>query len=78
MNMLITAWLLVAGIYCLCTAGLRIAAILPRVAVFLVTLPAQPFLVAWRNRKEAPFQARAICWLWGVLYAVAILFGILG
>lgn len=73
MGTLITIWLAVMGLYYLCLAGMRLACKLPAVVTTIVTLPAMPFIVAYRNKSESPNQAKAICWLWGVLYAVVLI-----
>lgn len=73
MGTLITIWLALMGIYYLCVAALRLAVKLPAAVVTLVTLPAMPFLVAYRNRAEHPNRAKAICWLWSVLYAMVLI-----
>lgn len=72
MGTLITIWLALMGIYYLCVATLRLAVKLPAAVVTIVTLPAMPFIVAYRDRAEHPNRAKAICWLWGVLYAVVL------
>ena len=73
MGTLITIWLAVMGIYYLCVATLRLAVKLPAAVVTLVTLPAMPFIVAYRNRAEHPNQAKAICWLWSALYTAMLI-----
>ncbi|MCC8170955.1 MAG: hypothetical protein LIP00_04035 [Parabacteroides sp.] len=73
MGTLITLWLVVAGGYYLCIAGLRLAWKLPAIAVFIVCLPAMPFVVAYRNRKEHPVQAKIIYWGWGAAYLILLL-----
>lgn len=72
MSMFITIWLSLTGIYYLCAAVLRIAVRLPMTAVFILALPAMPFIVAYRNRKEHPIQAKTICWGWNLIYIVLI------
>lgn len=62
------------GIYYLCVGLLRLAVKLPAAVAFVVTLPAMPFIVAWRTRSDSPMQAIAICWLWAVVYAVVLAF----
>ena len=54
---LITIWLVVMGIYYLCVAMLQLAIKLPAIVIFVLTLPAMPFIVAYRNRVEHPIQA---------------------
>lgn len=56
---LITIWLVVMGIYYLCVAMLQLAIKLPAAVIFVLTLPAMPFTVAYRNRVEHPIQARS-------------------
>lgn len=72
MGTLITIWLAVMGIYYLCVATLRLAVKLPAAVVVIVTLPAMPFIVAYRDRVEHPNRAKTICWLWSVLYAAVL------
>ncbi|WP_418450188.1 hypothetical protein [Alistipes sp.] len=69
---IIMIWFVVMGCYYLCVALLRLAIKLPAAAVFVVCLPAMPFIVAYRNRQQHPIQTKILCWLWGVLYAVLI------
>ena len=61
------------GAYYVCVAGLRLAVKLPAAAVFVLCLPAMPFVVAYRNRSQHPGQARAIFWLGGAFYALLLL-----
>lgn len=75
---MITIWLLLMGIYYLCVAGFRIVVSLPKIVSFVLLLPAMPFVVAYRNRKERPGQAKAIYILWGLLYALTFLVILLG
>lgn len=70
---LITIWLVVMGIYYLCVAMLQLAIKLPAAVIFVLTLPAMPFIVAYRNRAEHPIQAKALCWKYGVLIALITL-----
>lgn len=67
---MITIWLALMGFYYLCVAGMRLALKLPAAVVFIVCLPAMPFIVAYRNREEHPTQAKAIYWMGGILYAL--------
>ena len=39
-------------------------------AIILLALPIMPFVSAYRNRVEHPIQAKIICYLWGVIYAI--------
>ena len=39
----------------------------------MLTLPAMPFIVAYRNRVEHPIQAKVLCWMYGVLIALITL-----
>ncbi|MDE7304352.1 MAG: hypothetical protein K2N04_00330 [Alistipes sp.] len=73
MGTLITIWLAVMGIYYLCAATLRLAIKLPAAVVFVIALPAMPFIVAYRNKAEHPIQAKAIYWLGGIFYALIAL-----
>lgn len=75
---MITIWLALMGVYYLCVAGMRLALKLPAAVVFIVCLPAMPFIVAYRNREEHPIQAKAIYWLWSILFAICIVFCIIG
>ena len=70
---LITIWLVVMGIYYLCVAMLQLAIKLPAIVIFVLTLPAMPFIVAYRNRVEHPIQAKVLCWMYGVLIALITL-----
>ena len=70
MGTLITIWLVVTGIYYLCVVMLRLAVKLPAIIAIIITLPAMPFIVAYRNRAEHPYQAKAIYWLGGILYVL--------
>lgn len=70
MGTLLTIWFVVMGIYYLCAAALRLAVRLPAIVIFLTLLPVWPLVVAYRNRKEHPVQAKAICWMWGILYVL--------
>lgn len=71
-GLLITVWLVMTGLYYLVICVLRLALTLPAAVVFIVSLPAMPFIVAYRNRTEHPVQAKVLCWLCGVLYAIFI------
>ena len=73
MGTLITIWLAVMGIYYLCVAMLQLAIKLPAIVIFVLTLPAMPFIVAYRNRVEHPIQAKVLCWMYGVLIALITL-----
>ena len=73
MGTLITIWLVLMGLYYLCIVCFHIALKLPVIVAFIVCLPAMPFIVAYRNRKEHPIQAKFIYWLQGVLYALFFL-----
>lgn len=73
MGTLITIWFAVMGIYYLCVATLRLAVKLPAAVVFVLTLPAMPFIVAYRSRAEHPIQAKTIYWLGGIFYALMAL-----
>lgn len=70
---LITIWLVVMGIYYLCVAMLQLAIKLPAIVIFVLTLPAMPFIVAYRNRVEHPIQAKVLCWMYSVLIALITL-----
>ena len=70
MGTLITIWFAVMGIYYLCVATVRLAIKLPAAVIFVLTLPAMPFIVAYRNRVEHPIQAKAICWMYGITYVI--------
>lgn len=72
MGTFITIWFTLIGIYYLCVAVTRIAFKLPVTMAFILALPAMPFIVAYRNRKEHPIQAKTICWGWGLIYIVLI------
>lgn len=74
MGAVIMLWFAVMGIYYLCVVVLRLALKLPAAVVFVLTLPAMPFIAAYRNRTEHPVRAKAICWMWGMLY---VLWGII-
>lgn len=63
-------WFAVMGVYYLCAATLHIAVRLPRAVVFVVCLPAMPFIVAWRSRREHPVQSRVVFVVWSLLYAI--------
>ena len=67
---LITIWLVVMGIYYLCVAMLQLAIKLPAIVIFVLTLPAMPFIVAYRNRVEHPIQAKVLYWMWGITYVI--------
>lgn len=73
MGTLITIWLVAMGIYYLCVATMRLAIKLPAIVIFVLTLPAMPFIVAYRNRVEHPIQAKVLCWMYGVLIALITL-----
>lgn len=75
---MITIWLALMGCYYLCVVLLRLALKLPAAVVFVVCLPAMPFVVAYRNREEHPIQAKTIYCLWGVLYAAVLVAGFIG
>ena len=70
MGMLITIWFAVTGIYYLCVATLRLIVKLPAIVIFIILLPAMPFIVAYRNRIEHPIQAKTIYWMGGMLYVL--------
>lgn len=70
---MITIWLALMGCYYLCVVLLRLALKLPAAVVFVVCLPAMPFVVAFRNREEHPIQAKAIYWMGGILYVLIAL-----
>ena len=72
MELLITIWLALMGIYFLCVAGMRLALMLPAVVIFIICLPAMPFIVAYRNRKEHPIQAKAIYWMYSIGCALSV------
>lgn len=72
-GILITIWFVLTGIYYLLVAGMRIAVTLPAAVLFVVCLPAMPFIVAYRNRREHPTLAKAIYWIYGILYALIAL-----
>lgn len=78
MGTLITIWFILTGIYYLCVAVLRIAFKLPMAVAFILALPAMPFIVAYRNRKEHPIQAKTIYWGWGLIYTMLIAFCFIG
>ncbi len=69
---LITCWFILVGCYLLFMAGLRLAWKLPAAIAFVVCLPALPFVVAWRNRRQHPVQSKILYCLWGILYAILI------
>lgn len=73
MGTILSIWLLVVGVYYLCTALFHLALKIPAIVIFVVCLPAMPFIVAYRNRQEHPLQARFICWGWAIVYALLIL-----
>lgn len=75
---MITIWLALMGCYYLCVVLLRLALKLPAAVVFVVCLPAMPFIVAYRNRQQHPIQAKTIYCLWGVLYAAVLVAGFIG
>lgn len=77
MGTILTIWLALMGTYYLSVAGMRLALKLPAAVTFVVCLPAMPFVVAYRNRVEHPGQARAIYILYGLLWAICILYGVL-
>lgn len=60
METVITIWLALAGLYYFGVAILHLAKKLPAVVGFIVLLPAMPFIVAYRDRKEHPARARFI------------------
>lgn len=60
------------GIYYLCVVALRLAVKLPAAVAFVVCLPAMPFIAALRNKSDSPNQAKAICLIWGILYAALL------
>lgn len=70
---ILTIWFVLMGIYYLCAILLHLAVKLPAIIAFVVCLPAMPFIVARRNRKEHPVQAKALCWMTGILYALLAL-----
>ena len=70
MGTLITIWFAVMGFYYLCVATLRLAVKLPAVVMFIILVPAMPFIVAYRNRVEHPIQAKTIYWMGGILYVL--------
>lgn len=72
MGTLITIWLVLMGLYYLCIVGFHIALKLPVIVAFIICLPAMPFIVAYRNRKEHPIQAQIIYWGYPVFYALII------
>lgn len=72
MGTLLTVWLIVTGCYYLCVVALRVALKLPAVVAYILCLPAMPFIVAYRNREEHPFQAQVIYWGYPVLYALVL------
>lgn len=78
MGAFLTIWLALMGIYYACVVGLRLAVKLPAAVAFAVCLPAMPFIVAYRNRSDSPIQAKAICWLWGLLYAIVLVLCFIG
>lgn len=69
---IITIWVVALGCYYLCAAGMRLALKLPAAVAFAVCLPAMPFIVAWRNRQQHPAQTKVLCFLWGLVYAAAL------
>ena len=65
-----SAWASVIGfVYIFVILG-RITLKLPMLAIILLALPIMPFVSAYRNRVEHPIQAKIICYLWGVIYAI--------
>lgn len=78
MGTLLTLWFIGSGIWYLCTAILHLLCKLPAAAVFLLALPAMPFVVAHRNRTEHPVQAKIIRICWGLLYVGVIGAGFIG
>ena len=76
MGTLITIWFAVMGIYYLCVATLRLAVKLPAVVLFIILLPAMPFIVAYRNRVEHPILAKGIYWMGSILYAILCIIAI--
>ena len=70
MGTLITIWFVVMGIYYLGVATVRLAIKLPAVVIFVLTLPAMPFIVAYRNRVEHPILAKGIYWMGSILYVL--------
>lgn len=73
MGTIISIWFTLMGCYYLCVAVLRLAVKLPAAVLFVVCLPAMPFIVAYRNRQQHPIQAKAIYWMWGILYVLLAL-----
>ena len=70
MGTIITIYLIVA----LCVVFIPILLKLTLSAVFYVLcFPVMPFIVAYKNWKIKPIQARIIVVLWGVLYLLIIL-----
>ena len=67
---IIAIWFVVTGIYYLCAVMMRLAIKLPAIALFIILLPAMPFIVAYRNRVEHPIQAKVLYWMWGVTYVI--------
>ena len=72
MGTLITIWLVLMGLYYLCIIGFHLALKLPIIVAYVVCLPAMPFIVAYRIRKEHPFQAHFIFWGQLLFYALII------
>ena len=72
MGTLITIWLVLMGLYYFCIIGLRIALKLPIILAFIICFPAMPFIVAYRNRKEHPAQAKGLYWLGAITYLLLI------
>lgn len=59
-----------AGLYYIAVAGVRLAFKLPYFLFLIFCLPAMPFFVAYRNRKEHPTQAKLIYVGWGLIYGL--------
>lgn len=75
---MITIWLVLMGAYYLFVAVMRLALKLPAAVVFVVCLPAMPFIVAYRNRQQHPTQAKTIYCLWSVIYAAILVASFIG
>jgi hypothetical protein len=45
--------------------------------LLILFFPAAPFLTAWNIRKEKPLMSKLIFILWGLLYFIIILLGLL-
>lgn len=72
LNIILTAWMISTAIYYLCAIVMHIAIKLPVFIAKIIILPAMPFIAAYRNREKHPVQAKVVCWMWGILYALAI------